>query len=124
MLNKLPAIGQLVEALENGAWDDTKIKYQTEGDVYEIVGISDKSGAAYFIGDQDEPIYIDEEAFDLYELYEESKGEITFNKTEVSIYSDESLRFEIKFSSYGEFAHENMMYLREDIKRLIKDKYS
>lgn len=71
MLNKLPTEGQFVRVLEDGFWDDTGERYQTKGEMHEIEGVSDVSGNPYFIGDLGRPIYIDDAAFDLYEIVED-----------------------------------------------------
>lgn len=122
MLTRLPKVGEFVKVLDVGEWDDGEV-FQTVGDTHEIVGVSEEGSNPYFIGDLGGRIYIDEASFDMYEL--SSFKEIVLDKTETSIYgaNDDSTRLTLKFSSYGLNAMKNAMSLREDIKKLIKEKY-
>ena len=66
MLTKNPEVGKGVVALQDAFWDDGD-PYALEGDVYLIEGVNEESGNPYYIFDGEE-IYIDEDAWYLYEL--------------------------------------------------------
>ena len=91
MLKEIPKVGEFVEVLKDGVWDDTNQRYQTKGDIHQIAGVSPLSGAAYFIGDTGREIYIDEAAFEesltkaLQQLDSEFAG-LSFTKNQSGLY--------------------------------------
>ncbi|MGG0667845.1 hypothetical protein ABE073_04865 [Lederbergia citrisecunda] len=149
MLKQLPIVGEFVEILKDGVWDDTNLRYQTKGDIHQIVGISPISGAAYFIGDTGREIYIDEAAFGEYrladkkvELPEENtfEGDCFLDDVSVTLIKVSS-DIEIIESTFGinkdvlgeitfkmsiggdEFAMEAIAELEKDIRKLLVEKY-
>lgn len=110
MLKELPLVGEFVEALVDGIWEDTNDKYRTKGDIYQIVGASSVSESVYFIGDGDSRIYIDDAAFDEYRLADKEVELVEENKTKISLigsdvtawnYEEDASEFSFKFRLIG-----------------------
>ena len=139
MLKQLPEVGQTIVALTNEYWENES-QFQTAGNIYEIKGVSDVSGYPYFIGDLDEPVYIDDAAFDLYRSVESEivcksfldDVSITLTKVTSEIETIENgfiskdilgkVVFEMSIDG-DEDSMKAIAELESDIRRLLDDKY-
>lgn len=73
MLKRNPDIGQIVIGLEDDFWDDGD-PVVLKGKKYVIVGYAEKTRNPYYLIDG-ERIYIDEEAWHLYDLVEDNASQ-------------------------------------------------
>ena len=69
MLKKNPVVGEVVVGLQDDFWPEEGYPFVLKGEIYEIVGIDERSGNPFYVFD-DEEIYIDEDAWHLYDLVE------------------------------------------------------
>ena len=131
MLNKLPELGQFVRALQDDG-EEWGQPYQTKGKVYEIVG-KHNMGNPYFIDDNNDLSYIDEEVLDLYELVEDESSLNVKNYAETQLTGVEvdasnfieyrtEFSFNFKMNGRGKDVLKTIDSLQEDIIKLLNDK--
>lgn len=139
MLKRVPKVNDVLIALEDDYWNDVVIeedKYITKGYTYHIEGVSTSGDSAYFYNENNEKIWVDEEAFYLYELVSEDKTTVTHEFTYPKInligsqvhgenfYEDATyFNFEFKYKGNADVLFDKLSSLQADIVKLLSEKY-